>query len=75
MAEEPSIVTNHIYDGTQFCMTGKIKTVTITREVDEWYVTLSCEVDAPAKLDVAYEAEVLHENNKGIYVYANISPI
>jgi len=24
---------------------GKIKTVTIKREVDEWYVTFSCEVE------------------------------
>ncbi len=34
---------------------GKIKTVTIKREVDEWYVTFSCEVDAPEKLPVSYE--------------------
>ena len=34
---------------------GKIKTVTIKREVDEWYVTFSCEVDEPEKLPVSYE--------------------
>lgn len=34
---------------------GKIKTMTIKREVDEWYVTFSCEVDAPEKLHVSYE--------------------
>jgi putative transposase len=34
---------------------GKIKTVTIKREVDEWYVTFSCEVDAPEKLSLSYE--------------------
>jgi IS605 OrfB family transposase len=34
---------------------GKIKTVTIKREVDEWYVTFSCEVDAPEKLPMSYE--------------------
>ena len=34
---------------------GKIKTVTIKREVDEWYVTFSCEVDAPEKLPLSYE--------------------
>jgi putative transposase len=34
---------------------GKIKTVTIKREVDQWYVTFSCEVDAPEKLPVSYE--------------------
>jgi len=34
---------------------GEIKTVTIKREVDEWYVTFSCEVDAPEKLPVSYE--------------------
>ncbi len=34
---------------------GKIKTVTIKREVDEWYVTFSCEVEEPPKLPVSYE--------------------
>ena len=34
---------------------GKIKTVTIKREVDEWYVTFSCEIDAPEKLPLSYE--------------------
>jgi putative transposase len=34
---------------------GKIKTVTIKREVDEWYVTFSCEVEAPEKLPLSYE--------------------
>ena len=34
---------------------GKIKTVTVKREVDEWYVVFSCEVDAPQKLPVSYE--------------------
>jgi putative transposase len=34
---------------------GKIKTVTIKREVDEWYVTFSCEVPGPEKLPVSYE--------------------
>src|SRR2546426_947627 len=34
---------------------GKIKTVTIKREVDQWYVTFSCEVDAPEKLPLSYE--------------------
>jgi IS605 OrfB family transposase len=34
---------------------GKIKTVTMKREVDEWYVTFSCEVPEPEKLDVRYE--------------------
>ena len=34
---------------------GKIKTVTIKREVDEWYVTFSCEVEEPEKLSVSYE--------------------
>jgi putative transposase len=34
---------------------GKIKTVTIKREVDQWYVTCSCEVEEPEKLDVRYE--------------------
>jgi putative transposase len=36
-------------------LSGKIKTVTIKREVDEWYVILSCEVDEPEKLPVSYE--------------------
>lgn len=34
---------------------GKIKTVTIKREVDRWYVTFSCEVEAPEKLSISYE--------------------
>lgn len=34
---------------------GKIKTVTIKREVDEWYVTFSCEVPEPEKLPVSSE--------------------
>jgi len=34
---------------------GKIKTVTIKREVDEWYATFSCEVDEPEKLPVSSE--------------------
>ncbi len=34
---------------------GKIKTVTIKREVDEWYVTFSCEVEEPEKLPVSYQ--------------------
>jgi putative transposase len=34
---------------------GKIKTVTIKREVDQWYVVFSCEVEAPEKLPVSYE--------------------
>lgn len=34
---------------------GKIKTVTIKREVDQWYVCFSCEVEAPKKLEVSYE--------------------
>ncbi len=34
---------------------GKIKTVTIKREVDEWYVTFSCEVEEPEKLPTSYE--------------------
>jgi putative transposase len=33
----------------------KIKTVTIKREVDQWYVIFSCEVRAPGKLPVSYE--------------------
>ncbi len=36
-------------------LTGKIKTVTIKREVDQWYVTFSCEVEEPEKLPVSYE--------------------
>lgn len=36
-------------------LTGKIKTVTIKHEVDEWYVTFSCEVQEPEKLPVSYE--------------------
>jgi len=34
---------------------GKIKTVTIKREIDEWYVTFSCEVEEPEKLPTSYE--------------------
>jgi putative transposase len=34
---------------------GKIKTVTIKREVDEWFVTFCCEVPEPEKLPVSYE--------------------
>lgn len=34
---------------------GKVKTVTIKREVDEWYVTFSCEVDKPPQLPASYE--------------------
>jgi len=34
---------------------GKIKTVTIKREVDQWFVTFSCEVKAPEKLPLSYE--------------------
>jgi putative transposase len=34
---------------------GKIKTVTIKREVNEWYVCFSCEVPEPEKLPVSYE--------------------
>ncbi len=34
---------------------GKIKTATIKREVDQWYVTFSCEVPEPEKLPIAYE--------------------
>src|SRR2546425_6183841 len=34
---------------------GKIKTVTIKREVDEWYVTFSCEVPESEKLPVSSE--------------------
>ncbi len=34
---------------------GRIKTVTIKREVDQWYVVFSCEVEAPEKLPVSYE--------------------
>ncbi len=34
---------------------GKIKTVTIKREVDQWYVTFSCEVSDAEKLPVSYE--------------------
>ncbi len=32
---------------------GKIKTVTIKREVDQWYVIFSCEVPEPEKLPVS----------------------
>jgi putative transposase len=34
---------------------GKIKTITIKREVDEWYVTCSCEMPEPEKVPVSYE--------------------
>jgi putative transposase len=34
---------------------GKINTVTIKREVDEWYVIFSCEVAAPEKLPISSE--------------------
>jgi putative transposase len=34
---------------------GKIKTVTIKREVEQWYVCYACEVPLPEKLDVRYE--------------------
>jgi putative transposase len=34
---------------------GTIKTVTIKREVDEWYVIFSCKVEAPEKLPVSSE--------------------
>jgi putative transposase len=34
---------------------GKIKTVTIKREVDQWYVTFSCEVPDAEKLPLSYE--------------------
>jgi len=34
---------------------GQIKTVTIKREVDEWYATFSCEMEEPPKLPVSYE--------------------
>jgi len=34
---------------------GTIKTVTIKREVNQWYVIFSCEVDAPEKLPLSYE--------------------
>jgi putative transposase len=34
---------------------GKIKTVTIKREVDQWFVSFSCEVQEPEKLPVSYE--------------------
>lgn len=34
---------------------GKIKTVTIKREVDPWYVSFSCEVPESEKLPVSYE--------------------
>jgi putative transposase len=44
---------------------GKIKTVTIKREVDEWYVIFSCEVPEPEKLprsieDVGIDLGVTH---------------
>src|SRR6266568_1966099 len=44
---------------------GKIKTVTIKREVEQWYVTFSCEVEAPEKLpesveDVGIDLGVTH---------------
>src|SRR5258708_13677348 len=34
---------------------GTIKTVTIKREVDQWFVCLSCEIAEPEKLPVSYE--------------------
>ena len=34
---------------------GTIKTVTLKREVDHWYVSFSCEVEEPEKLPVSYE--------------------
>src|SRR5437588_1858700 len=34
---------------------GKIKTVTIKREVDQWFVTFSCEVADAEKLPASYE--------------------
>ncbi len=34
---------------------GKIKTVTIKREVDQWYVTFSCEVADAPQLPLSYE--------------------
>ncbi len=36
-------------------MQGKIKTVTMKKEVDQWYVTCSCEVADAPKLPVSYE--------------------
>jgi IS605 OrfB family transposase len=35
--------------------TGKIKTVTVKQEVDEWYVCFSCEVEHPKPLPLSYE--------------------
>ncbi len=34
---------------------GKIKTVTIKREVDQWFVVFSCAVEEPAPLPLSYE--------------------
>jgi putative transposase len=34
---------------------GKVKTVTIKREVDQWFVIFACEVETPQKLPVSYE--------------------
>jgi putative transposase len=34
---------------------GKIKTVTIKREVDQWYVTFSCEIPEPEQLPLSSE--------------------
>ena len=34
---------------------GKIKTVTVKREVDQWYVVFSCEGEAPSQLPLSYE--------------------
>jgi putative transposase len=34
---------------------GKIKTVTIKREVDQWYVVFMCEVPVPENLPLSYE--------------------
>lgn len=36
-------------------MQGKMKTVTIKKEVDQWYVTFSCEVPDAPKLPTRYE--------------------
>jgi putative transposase len=36
-------------------LVGKIKTVTIKREVDQWYVTFSCEIPEPEKRSMSSE--------------------
>jgi putative transposase len=36
-------------------LAGTVKTVTLKREVDQWYVTFSCEVPAPEKFPLCYE--------------------